>query len=65
MEEIIAHITLIRHGSHRKRRARQFLCYCVCIRWRDNVFTEPLPSNSIGIHIKTRMLVGGIYEVRC
>jgi hypothetical protein len=39
-------LSLMRHGAHRKRRAQQFFYCCVCIRWRGNVFTEPLPSNN-------------------
>jgi hypothetical protein len=42
-------ISLIRHGSHWKRRVQQFFYYCVCIRYRVNVSTEPLPSNDRGI----------------
>jgi hypothetical protein len=40
---------LIGQGSHRKRRV--FYC-CVCIRCRENVFTETLPSNDRGTHIQ-------------
>jgi hypothetical protein len=36
--------------------------YCMCIRWRGNVFTESLPSNDKGIHIQTHRLTGGIYN---
>jgi hypothetical protein len=42
-------ISLIRHGTHRKRRIQQFFYCCVCIRYRSNVSTEPLPSNDRGI----------------
>jgi hypothetical protein len=45
-------LSLIRHGPHWKRRVQQFYC-CVCIRYRGNVPTEPLPSNAKGIHIQT------------
>jgi hypothetical protein len=44
-------LSLILHGSHRKRRVQQLFYCCVCIRDRGNVFTEPLPSNYRGIHI--------------
>jgi hypothetical protein len=43
-EELIAYFPLVGHRPHRKRRVQQFL-YCMCIRCRGNVFTEPLPSN--------------------
>jgi hypothetical protein len=50
-EQLIACFPLIRHGPQRKRRAQQlFYCY-VRIRCCGNVFTEPLPSNDMGIHI--------------
>jgi hypothetical protein len=48
----------------RKRRLQQFFYFCVCIRCRGNVFTQPLPSNDRGIHIQTHRLMGGVYEVR-
>jgi hypothetical protein len=35
----------IRHRRHRKRRIQKLFYCCVCICWRDNGFTEPLPSN--------------------
>jgi hypothetical protein len=38
-------LSLIRHGPHLKRRVLQFFYCCVCIRYRGNVSTEPLPSN--------------------
>jgi hypothetical protein len=41
---------LIRHGAHRKLGVQQFFYFCVCIRCRRNVFTEPLPSNDRGIY---------------
>jgi hypothetical protein len=41
-------LSLIRHGPHWKRRGQQFLYYCVRIRYRGNVSTEPLPSNDRG-----------------
>jgi hypothetical protein len=34
------------------------------MRCRSHVFTEPLPTNDKGIHIQTRKLMGGNYEVR-
>jgi hypothetical protein len=40
---------LIRHGQHWKRRIQQFFYCFVCIRYRGNVSTEPLPSNDRGI----------------
>jgi hypothetical protein len=40
-------LCLIRHGPHWKRRAQHFF-YCVCMRYRGNVSTEPLPSNDRG-----------------
>jgi hypothetical protein len=42
--------SLIRRGPHWKRRVQQFYC-CVCIHYRGNVSTEPLPSNDRGTHI--------------
>jgi hypothetical protein len=36
----------------------------MCIRFRGNVSTEPLPSNDRKTHIQKRRLKGGIYEVR-
>jgi hypothetical protein len=42
-------VSLIRHGPHWKRRVQQFFYCCVCIRYRGNVSTEPLPSNDRGI----------------
>jgi hypothetical protein len=42
-------LSLIRHGPHWKRRFQQFFYCCVCIRYRGNVSTEPLPSNDRGI----------------
>jgi hypothetical protein len=37
--------SLTRHRPHWKRRVQQFFYCCVCIRYRGNVSTEPLPSN--------------------
>jgi hypothetical protein len=42
-------LSLIRHGPHSKRRAQQFFYCCVCIPFRGNVSTEPLPSNDRGV----------------
>jgi hypothetical protein len=42
-------LSLIRHGPHRKRHVQQFFYCCVCIRYRGNVSTEPLPGNDRGI----------------
>jgi hypothetical protein len=45
-EELIAYFPLIGHRPDRKQRAQQlFYCY-ICIRYRSNVFIEPLPSNN-------------------
>jgi hypothetical protein len=44
--------SLIRHGQHWKRRVQQFFYCCVCIRYRGNVSTEPLPSNDREIFIE-------------
>jgi hypothetical protein len=41
-------LSLIRHGPHRKRSVQQFFYCCVCIRYRGNVSTDPLPSNDKG-----------------
>jgi hypothetical protein len=72
-EEIIAYFPLIRHGPHWKRRVQQFFYCCVCICYRGNGYTEPLPSsdrgiyttplpsNDRGIHIQTNTLMGGIF----
>jgi hypothetical protein len=57
-------VSLIRDWPHRRWLVQQFLSYCVCILWRDNLFTEPLPSNDRRIHVQTHKLMGGIYEVR-
>jgi hypothetical protein len=43
---------LIRHGSHWKWRFQWFFYCCVCIRYRGNVSSEPLPSNDKGIFIE-------------
>jgi hypothetical protein len=50
-EELIAHCFLIHHGQRRNRRVQQFFC-CIFIRCFGNMFTEPLPGNSKGIHIQ-------------
>jgi hypothetical protein len=41
-------LSFIQHGPHWKRRAQQFFDCCVCIRYRGNVSTEPLPTNDRG-----------------
>jgi hypothetical protein len=47
-------LTLIRHGSQRKRRVQQWFYSCVCNHSHCNVFAEPLPSNETGnIHMDT------------
>jgi hypothetical protein len=45
-------LPLIWHGPHWKRRVQQFFYCCVCIRYRGNVSTQPLPSNHRGIFTK-------------
>jgi hypothetical protein len=35
----------MRHVPHRTANFQQFLHCCMCIRFHENVFTEPLPSN--------------------
>jgi hypothetical protein len=40
-EELIAYFPLIRRETHRKHRVQ----HLYCIRYSENVFTEPLPSN--------------------
>jgi hypothetical protein len=54
-EELIALICFIRHAPHIKRRLQRFFYYCVCIRYRGNVFTQSLLSNGSGyiIYIQT------------
>jgi hypothetical protein len=42
-------LSLIQHGPHWKRGVQQFFYCWVCIRYRGNVSTEPLPSNDMGI----------------
>jgi hypothetical protein len=42
-------LSLILHGPHLKRRIQKFFYCCVCIRYRGNVSTEPLPNNDRGI----------------
>jgi hypothetical protein len=41
-------LSLIRHGSYWKRRVQQFFYCWMCIRYRDNVSTEPMPRNDKG-----------------
>jgi hypothetical protein len=41
-------LSLTRHGPHWKRRVQQFFYCGVCIRYRGNVSTEPLPRNDRG-----------------
>jgi hypothetical protein len=50
--ELISYFHLIRRGPQGERRVQLFF-YCLFIRYRGNVFTEPLPSNDRGIHIET------------
>jgi hypothetical protein len=42
-------LSLIRHGPHWKQRVHQFVYCCVCIHYRGNISTQPLPSNDRGI----------------
>jgi hypothetical protein len=44
-EEQIAYFPWYDTAPHWKRRIQQFFYCCVCIRYCDNVSTEPLPSN--------------------
>jgi hypothetical protein len=48
-EKINRLLFLIRHGPCGKRRVQKFFYCCVCIRYRGNVSTEPLPSNDRGL----------------
>jgi hypothetical protein len=41
-------LAFIRHGPHWIQRVQQFFCCCVCICYRGNVSTEPLPSDDRG-----------------
>jgi hypothetical protein len=55
VEKRISYFTSIRHGSHRKRRVRQFLYCCMCSHCSGKVFNEPLPSNDAeGTHTDTQ-----------
>jgi hypothetical protein len=54
-------LSLIRHGPHRKRHVQQIFYCCVCVCYRGNVSTEPLPSNERGIHIQTHRLIREIF----
>jgi hypothetical protein len=47
-EELIACFPSIRHKPHRGGRVQIFCYFCLCIRCRGNVFTEPLPNNDKG-----------------
>jgi hypothetical protein len=44
-EELITYFPLVQHRPQRKRHTQQFFYCIVCISWRGNVVTEPLPSN--------------------
>jgi hypothetical protein len=48
-EELIVYLSLMRHGSHRKRRVQQLFFCSVCIHCHGDVFIEPLPSNDRGM----------------
>jgi hypothetical protein len=64
-EELITYFSLTRHGPHLKRRVQQFFYYCVCIRYRGNVCTEPLPSNDRGNnrHRQQRDIISLLYFI--
>jgi hypothetical protein len=47
-ENLVAYFSFIGHALHRKRRVQQFFDCYVCIRYRGNVFTKPLPINDRG-----------------
>jgi hypothetical protein len=58
-------VSLIRYGPHWKRRVQQFFYCCVCIPYRGNVSTEPLPNSDRGIFTEPgRCLatIGGIHR---
>jgi hypothetical protein len=57
-------LSLIRHGPHWKLRVQQFFYCGVCIHYRGNVSTEPLPSNDRGdthTHTQQRYLISLVY----
>jgi hypothetical protein len=67
-------LSLIRHGSHGKRRCQQSFCYCIRTRYRSKLLTEPLPRKNkgtfteslqatIGGYTYRQILMAGIYEV--
>jgi hypothetical protein len=47
---------LIRHGPQRKHRVQQFFYCCMCILYRGNLFTEPLPSNDKEGYTDSKMI---------
>jgi hypothetical protein len=59
-------LSLIRHGPHWKRRVQQFFYCCMCMRYRGNVSTEPMPSNDKGF-LPSRCLatIGRFLPSRC
>jgi hypothetical protein len=54
----------IRHGPHWKRRVQQFFYCCMCIRYRGNVSTEPLPSKDREIFTEALSSNDGIFFYR-
>jgi hypothetical protein len=54
-------LSLIRHGSHLKQRVQRFFYY-VCIPYRGNVSTEPLPSKDRGIFTEPSHYLATIEE---
>jgi hypothetical protein len=73
-EELIAYFPWYDMGHIEKRRVQQFCC-CMCICYRSNVSSEPLPSNDKGmfneplhsndrgIRIQTHRLMWGIFSL--
>jgi hypothetical protein len=55
---------LILHGPHRKHRVQQFFYCFMCIRWRRNVFTEPLHGNIrlFWLHCSGFQALGGTHR---
>jgi hypothetical protein len=56
-------LSSIPHWPHTKLCVQQFFYCCLCILYRGNVFTQPLPSNDRGYAYR-HTLMGRIYEVR-
>jgi hypothetical protein len=53
-------LSLIRHRPNWKRPIEQVFYCCVCIRYRGNASTEPLPSNDRGIFTEPTRYLGTI-----